>query len=310
MSEVDSFTLLAILIRAAGYGAGLLAVGSGLYLAAYATRAFPASAPGAAASLARRTALLGAAALVLAVLLAVAGVCVRAGRLSGMGVGGMTEPMMLQIVWEGPVGRAVTVRLAGFLLLAVGLAAHAAALGRFALFLAAGVFAFSYTFVGHATEAPRWLLPAMLTIHLVAVSFWIGALAPLAIASRRLAAKDAACLLEAFGRHAVYVVATLIAAGAVFAAVLIATPAGLFGSAYGRIFLVKLAVVAVLLGLAAQNKLRLVPGLAAGDEAMRGRLARSIRLEALAVAAILLATAVLTSVATPPSHAMLGAAAS
>lgn len=302
MSEIGGFTIIAILVRALGYAGGLLAAGSGLFLAIYCVRPFRASDPAALHRVMRRTAWLGGAAAVVAALGTFAGVGIRAGRLSGMGVAGMIDPTMLQLVWEGPVGNAVLLRLAGFVALAAGLAAFRMPVGQLLVGAGALAFALSYTYVGHATEEPRWILAAALTVHLLAASFWVGAFAPLAMAARRLPAPDAAALLHAFGRTAVWVVGALVAAGASFAYVLLRTPAGLFGSAYGRILLVKLAIVAALLALAALNKLRLVPALKAGDERIRGSLVRSIRLEALAVVAILLATATLTSIATPPSR--------
>lgn len=300
MSDIDGFTLLAIALRAVGYGAGLLAAGSALFLFAYGRRIEPGSAPSAAGDIGRRTAWLGGIATLFAVVVTLAGVGALAGRLSGNGAVGMLDLLILQIVWEGPVGTAVTVRLAGLAAIGAGLWAHRRPAGRAVMGLGALVFAYSFTFVGHSVEAPRWLLASVLTLHLLAASFWVGAFAPLCAAARHLAARDAAALLEAFGRAAVWVVGVLVAAGLTFAAVLLKTPVNLLQSDYGRILLVKLALVAALLGLAALNKLRLVPALAAGEESARGRLTRSIALEAAAFAAILCATAVLTSVATPP----------
>lgn len=300
MSEIGGFELFSILVRALGYGGGLLAAGSGLYLVAYAARGLPASDLSAVERVMRRTLWVGGLAVAVAVLATLAGFCVRAGHLSGMGMTGMIDPMMLTIVWEGPVGTAVLLRIASLVVLAAGLIAYRRAAGRVIIGLGAVGYALSYTFVGHATEEPRWLLTTVLTVHLLAVSFWFGAFAPLAAATRSLAAKDAAGLLGAFGRTAVWLVALLVAAGAIFAVYLIRSPEGLFGSSYGQILLIKLAIVSGLLGLAALNKLRLVPALEAGDEHSRGRLVRSIRLEALAVVAIFLTTAVLTSVAPPP----------
>lgn len=302
MSEIGGLTLVGIVVRALGYGAGLVAVGSALFLVAYARRAFPASDRAEVSRLMRRTAWIGGSAAFIAVLALLGGLSIRAGRLSGLGLPGMADPLMLQIVWEGPVGTAVAVRCTGLAIVVGGLAFFRWRVGG--LLTAAGAFAYagSYALVGHAAEAPRLFLAALLAVHLLAVSFWLGAFAPLTMAARRLARTDAAALLDAFGRAASWVVAALVLAGGIFALVLVETPGGLLGTAYGRILLVKIALVAALLALAALNKLRLVPALAAGKQSARERLAASIRLEALAGAAILLTTATLTSVATPPGR--------
>ena len=303
MSEIDGFTAFAILVRALGYAGGLVAVGSGLFLAVYAGRAFPGSDPAVIRRSMRQTAWIGGTAAIVAAAATCAGVGVRAGRLSGLDFAGMTDPMMLQIVLEGPVGTAVAWRLAALAAILAALAIARATVGRGLAIIAAAGYAWSYTVAGHASEGPPWLLPAVLTVHLMAAAFWIGSFAPLAMVARRAAILDAAGLLETFGRTAVVVVAALIAAGATFAFVLVRSPAGLFGSAYGLILVAKLAVVTLLLALAAINKLVLVPSLARGREDARDRLTRSIAFEGGAALVILLATGVLTSVATPPDRA-------
>ncbi|GAB5377513.1 MAG: hypothetical protein AcusKO_39750 [Acuticoccus sp.] len=303
MSEIDAFTIVAILVRALGYGAGALAVGSGLFLVAFAGRAGAGESGGDLRRAMARTARIGGVAAIVAVAATLAGLGVRAGRLSGLDLEGMVDATMLQIVWEGPVGTAVSVRLVGLATVVAGLAVFRTGAGR-AFVLAGGLtYAYSYALVGHASEPPQWLLAPAVTVHLLAVSFWFGSFAPLALVTRRGAAVDAAGLLGAFGRTAIWVIGALVAAGATFAAVMLGSPAGLVDSAYGWIFMAKLALVTFLLMLAAFNKLRLVPALARGDERARFSLVRSIRLEACTVAAILLVTAALTSVATPPVRA-------
>ena len=64
--------------------------------------------------------------------------------------------------------------------------------------------------------------------------------------------------------------------------------------------LLKLALVAGLLTLAALNKLRLTPAVAAGDPAAVTRLRWSIAGEATLAAAILIVTATFTTVVGPP----------
>src|SRR5260370_40429749 len=95
-------------------------------------------------------------------------------------------------------------------------------------------------------------------IHGVAIAFWLGALMPLAILVRE--AKDGALpALNRFSRIAVPVVALLALSGLVLAIVELGSPGALVETTYGLVLLVKLALVAVLVTLAALNRVRLVP---------------------------------------------------
>ena len=105
-----------------------------------------------------------------------------------------------------------------------------------------------------------------------------------------------AALLHRFGTIASGTVAILVLVGLTFAWLMIGSFGGLFGTAYGWTLIAKIIVVTGLLGLAANNKLRLVPALASGDPTASTYLRRSIRMEIIAVALILLATATLTSI--------------
>ena len=92
----------------------------------------------------------------------------------------------------------------------------------------------------------------------------------------------------------------LIAAGIVMAWRLLGDPSAMTTTGYGLTLLAKIAGVAVLLGAAAHNKLRFVPAMRRGEPAAAARLRRSIAVEWLAVCAILLITATLTTLQHPP----------
>jgi putative copper resistance protein D len=134
-------------------------------------------------------------------------------------------------------------------------------------------------------------------LHLLAAAFWVGALIPLRQAALAPAGAD---LLHYFGNLAAGGVAALILAGTSLAWLLSGSATALFGTAYGLALLVKVAIVAVLLGFATWNKVRLVPALRAEKPGAAHALRRSIAMEMLAVVLILLATATITSVTTPP----------
>lgn len=286
LAPIDGLAILAVAAKAAGYAAGLLAMGGVLFVALFRSRA-----DADVLRLARRL----AAGAALAGLVVLAGrLGIRAARISGMGWDGATDPVMLGFVWQSPLGAAAIWRGLG------EAAILAVLLPGAGLWIALGgtvAVAVSYAQVGHTLGDPRAALAALLVLHLLAAAFWVGALAPL----RRAATEPGgAGLLHRFGAIAVGIVALLALAGVGLSWLLSGSLAALLGTAYGWGLLAKVAVVAILLSLAAWNKLRLVPALAAGAPGASDTLRRSIALEGAAVGAILLATAALTTVTTPP----------
>lgn len=139
---------------------------------------------------------------------------------------------------------------------------------------------------GHAaTASPQWLTRTAVFVHGVGVAFWLGALLPLAAIGWR---GDAPLLrvLQRFSRLAVPVVAVLVLTGLMLAVIELESIGALVQTSYGQILSVKLALVLVLLGFAALNRLYLTPALAR-DGSNRRPLVRSIVLEGVAAMAIL-----------------------
>jgi copper transport protein len=159
---------------------------------------------------------------------------------------------------------------------------------------------------GHAATAdPQWLTRPAVFIHATAIAFWVGALVPLAaLFARRDPAASLA--LRRFSAAIPYVLAALLAAGIVLAVVQIGHFEALVSTAYGRVLLVKLALVALLLILAAFNRWRLTKPVLAADARAEKRFVRSVAGE------IFLVTAILCTVAlwrfTPPPRALADAA--
>lgn len=144
----------------------------------------------------------------------------------------------------------------------------------------------SLAMTGHAATAPPQALtrPAVF-LHGLGVAFWIGALAPLvALVSKPTTATIA--VVSRFSRVAVPAVGVLALTGLGLAIVQLEKPAALIETRYGLILLVKLMLVAVLLALAAFNRFRLTPALAAVRKAA-ATLKRSIMLESIVALAIL-----------------------
>lgn len=160
------------------------------------------------------------------------------------------------------------------------------------------VAALGFPLAGHAATAePRWLAAAALTTHALAAALWLGAFWPLlALLADR--GGDALAEVERFSRRALLGVAALLAAGIILAALRLPSPAALAGSDYGRLVLAKTAGFVILLALAAWNRQRLTPALAAGRSLAGRALSRSILAEIGIAALVLGVTTVL--VRTPP----------
>lgn len=160
---------------------------------------------------------------------------------------------------------------------------------------------------GHASAAePQWLTRSMVFLHGAGIAFWAGALAPLGLAMRRKPA-EAAPFLRRFSQAILPVVAVLAATGFVLAVIQVQAPAALLETAYGRLLLVKLALLLFLFTLAAINRWKLTGPAEAGETEAQRRLVRSIGIETLIVLAILGVAAGWRF--TPPPRALAIAAA-
>ena len=168
LAPIDGWAVAAILVKTLEYGTALLALGGPLFLVTIQ------SAPDSALRVARTVAI-GAAALCLCLLALRFGI--RSARISGMGMSGMADPVMLGLIWHSPLGSAALLRGLGAVLV-LTLAARGG-LFQVAALIGSVLIAVSYTQVGHALGDPRWLLAGVLALHLLAVGFWVAALAPL-----------------------------------------------------------------------------------------------------------------------------------
>lgn len=290
LASADALTWTSILVKALTYATTLLAAGSALVRVSL--RSLGADER---ATLARTVVVSALAAGVLSALR----LPVRAGFLMGGDLAGATDPMLLGIVAESPLGTSVVLRLVGLtLVLAVLLPGRIAA---WVAVLGAVLVAVSFALRGHALEEPRLLLGALVTLHILGLAFWVGAFAPLARAARYRSPRAAGVLAHEFGAKALWVVGMLVGAGAITLVLLGAASPAALATPYGQMFALKLTLFAGVLTLAALNRLRLTPALLEARPAAGERLRRSILLEAALVALILITTSALTTVTAPIS---------
>jgi copper transport protein len=160
---------------------------------------------------------------------------------------------------------------------------------------------------GHASAAsPQWLMRPAVFIHALGIAFWTGALLPLAglLLARP---RDAAATLRRFSRAVPYAVVLLIASGVVLAAVQVEVRSALSSTDYGRLLLVKLALLVILFSLALYNRFSLTGRVEAGEAAAARTLIRSIAAE-VALALLIFAIAAAWRF-TPPPRALASLAA-
>ena len=226
----------------------------------------------------------------------------QAGYLGGGNVAAATNPMLLGIVFEGAPGTRLILAVTG-LLLVQAIQLNNLLLSKTANSLSlVGVLLVMLAFVqvGHTVPPPRLVLSGLLIFHLMAAAFWVASLWPLFhLVGRRHNQGNSARILTRFGQIAMDGVGLLVLAGVTLATLLTGGLTPLLTTAYGQFLIGKVLIVAVLLLFAAANKCRLVPAFESGDATAPRRLQRSIALEMVLVAVILLITAVLTRVTSP-----------
>jgi copper transport protein len=195
-------------------------------------------------------------------------------------------------------------------------AAIAAGIGAFALSV-------SYALTGHASVVPwKWVAGPALALHLLAGAAWIGGLPAVAWAFKRrhdFTGAQLATLISRFSKLATFTATTVAVAGLALAVSMLTKPADLF-SRYGFSLLGKMTLVAAIGALGAYNHFVAVPRMRAANPidseptadsaAARLAMGRTLRIEALAVVAVALATTILTSSGAPAAgggHSVGGA---
>jgi putative copper export protein len=138
---------------------------------------------------------------------------------------------------------------------------------------------------------------------------WVGGLLPLLILVRDVPPKQAAQALRRFSRLATLCVVAIAGTACFQGWVLGGGVAGLAGTAYGYVLLLKAALFAALLGLAAVNRFRLTPEMERQDaQPARSALLRTIAGETVLGLMVVLAAGLLSGLE-PGMHAQHAATA-
>jgi copper resistance protein D len=208
---------------------------------------------------------------------------------------GVADSQMQMMALRSSGGATFGLQIAGLVLIVV--APARAASPRSSIGLAGTLLiVVAFTVTGHTSVIPnRWPAAALLTLHLLTVAFWLGALWPLYAAATRETPTRAAHLIDAFSRKAVWLVPIILLAGAGLTWLLLPDWSA-FRRPYGQLLLTKLTLFTLLMALAAANKWTFGPACARGDT--RG-FKRAVVVEYTLICAVLAVTAAMTMFYSP-----------
>ena len=237
------------------------------------------------------------AALVPVILLAlVARLMLEAVFLAGNDWAAAVDVQLLGLLATGSLGKTLGLQGVGAGLLAGALipGALGGVLSLAGVALAAGAFALG----GHVSNTPGALDNILLVVHMLCLAFWVGVFLPLARLSTQ-PGDAAARVAEDFGDKAPLAVGLLLVAGALTLDQLTGGIMAALQTSYGQLFALKLVAFSGVLWLAALNKRRYTPALVAEHPGARGRLRRSLHIEAAAIGFILVVSATFTTLTGP-----------
>jgi copper transport protein len=160
---------------------------------------------------------------------------------------------------------------------------------------------------GHSAVEPSstWLSPIADWVHLCAAAVWAGGLVALAVCVWPAAPGLRRRAFLGFSRLATVLIGLLVAAGVYLSAVRLAAVSELWREPYGRVLLVKLALVGLALTWGAAHHFLVRPRLERGEPG-GGRIRRSLLAESAVGMAVLLAAAILVNAQPPERRAPAG----
>jgi putative copper export protein/mono/diheme cytochrome c family protein len=281
--------------RALHFGSAMLVFGELLFVWAVASSAWQravAAQPDRGGALERHVHVVSAWALLVSLASGAAWLAIEAASMAGTtlarALDGRTLSLVLRETEFGHVWllRAVLLVILAMSVIGIRRAKNDAARARrmpIALLLAA-IYLATLAWAGHAAAAMQGALRALHlasdTSHALAAGAWLGALPALGYCLASAQPNDAiARVTRRFSVLGVISVSALLVTGIVNACFLVGSFAALFGTPYGRVLIVKLAVFAAMLAIAATNRWRLTPQLASDNASARRSLRRNATLE-------------------------------
>jgi putative copper export protein len=193
-----------------------------------------------------------------------------AGMSNGTLLTALDPHVLATVLLQTQFGRDFALRLILGVLIAALLAWRARPALPLALLCAAGLLG-ALAWAGHGaddTGADGIFHLGADIVHLLAAGAWIGGLVPLVLLFNRVIAEPGADGMvtarraaQRFSGLGIAAVGALLASGIINAAYLVGSLAGFFGTNYGRLLLLKIALFALLIGIATFNREVLTPRL-------------------------------------------------
>lgn len=238
---------------------------------------------------------------------------IQVGLINNTGITGMFDWDMASLLLATPLGDATFFRIAGFalalvtnslLLSRINQLSRPPGLGFFRILtsinlLALLLLANSFKVAGHVSVL-NLTGQAAIIMHILAFALWIGCLYPLLQLTRSSEAASLQHTMKRFGNIAVVILTMLVVAGVLMLLQLINSFDEMISTAYGQSLLFKLLLVGGIFGVAAINKLVLVPRII--EQNAVAKLRTSIRYEIFFASLILMLTAYLSTLIGPPGH--------
>ena len=246
---------------------------------------------------------------------ALLGFLVQVGLINDSGLPGMFDWGMISILLDTGLGDVTLLRLLAFILAGISSVIVLKKLQSSKIdlknplvrllfllqLIALLTLAFSHRITGHVSILSL-VAQISIVMHFAAFALWIGCLYPFLQLSRSVDIDVLEKTLKRFGNNAIVIVSALLLGGGLMLYELFESPMALINSDYGLALLLKLTLVLVILGVAAMNKLMLVPVLISSGSIVK--LQRSIRYELAIAVVILVATSYLSTIVGPAEHQM------
>lgn len=279
---------LVIALRAITFVALFQAAGAVLFLALYERHM--------AGVTAERLRLVARIAALIALCAAVFHYVLTPARMAG-DFGSTFDPALESLLLRSNSGAAHIMRVIGLAVLLLSLD-RVSKLNAWVALAGASLALVSFVLMGHtAIHEQRWILAPLLLVHIVVAAVWFGALAGLYLAGRDTGTASGA-LVARFSAHAAWAVPAIFVCGLAMSLLFVRSFAEL-ATPYGAMVVGKSLGFAALMALAARNKWQLGPRLLAGDAGAVLGLRRTIVAEWALIAAVLIATAAMTSLFAP-----------
>lgn len=230
----------------------------------------------------------------------VLGFFILIGSFANTGLSGMWDKNYINILVNTPTGHVYIIRSINFALLfifmIVKLSKGTIDISKtegaiFTILLIPIVLSFSQ--LGHVTNLPLFA-QALLSIHVLVMSLWMGSLYPLWKTSKKINGLPLKERMHLFGQIAAFIVGVLIACGLSIALLLFKDFNTLINTPYGHGFIIKILFVLSILLLAAFNKWYFTPRLQ--NPKFAKQLGYAILFEMSLGLSILLATGYITTV--------------